>query len=134
MSRWLVRSGGQGWLKPEPMHKASLGASHLKPECFLNVGQGRACRWVRTTTVRRPGGHRGRVQAVCSQSPSAVILEPKKIKCVTVSIVSPSICHEVMGLDAMILVPRLGIEPVSSVLESRFLITGPPGKSPTLSL
>ena len=36
------------------------------------------------------------------QSPSAVILEPKKIKCVTVSIVSPSICHEMMGLDAMI--------------------------------
>ena len=38
------------------------------------------------------------------QSPSAVILEPPKIKSVTVSIVSPSICHEVMGLDAMILV------------------------------
>ena len=38
------------------------------------------------------------------QSPSAVILESKKIKSVTVSIVSPSICHEVMGLDAMILV------------------------------
>ena len=38
------------------------------------------------------------------QSPSVVILEPKKIKSVTVSIVSPSICHEVMGLDAMILV------------------------------
>ena len=38
------------------------------------------------------------------QSPSAVILEPQKIKSVTVSIVSPSICHEVMGLDAMILV------------------------------
>ena len=38
------------------------------------------------------------------QSPSAVILEPKKIKSVTVSIVSPSICHEVMGPDAMILV------------------------------
>ena len=38
------------------------------------------------------------------QSPSAVILEPKKIKSVTVSIVSPSICHEVVGLDAMILV------------------------------
>ena len=37
------------------------------------------------------------------QSPSAVILEPKKIKSVTVSIVSPSICHEVMGPDAMIL-------------------------------
>ena len=38
------------------------------------------------------------------QSPSAVILEHKKIKSVTVSIVSPSVCHEVMGLDAMILV------------------------------
>ena len=38
------------------------------------------------------------------QSPSAVILEPKKIKSDTVSTVSPSICHEVMGLDAMILV------------------------------
>ena len=36
------------------------------------------------------------------QSPSAVILEPKK-KFLTVSIVSPSICHEVMGMDAMIL-------------------------------
>ena len=38
------------------------------------------------------------------QPPSAVILEPPKIKSVTVSTVSPSICHEVMGLDAMILV------------------------------
>ena len=38
------------------------------------------------------------------QSPSAVILEPKKIKSVSFSIVSPPICHEVMGPDAMILV------------------------------
>jgi len=38
------------------------------------------------------------------QSPSAVILEPPKIKSFTVSTVSPSICHEVMGPDAMILV------------------------------
>ena len=38
------------------------------------------------------------------QSPSAVILEPKKIKSVTVSIISPSISHEVMGPDVMILV------------------------------
>ena len=38
------------------------------------------------------------------QSPSAVILEPKKIKSVTASIVSPSIYHEVMGLDAMIFI------------------------------
>ena len=38
------------------------------------------------------------------KSPSAVILEPPKIKSVTVSTISPSICHEVMGPDAMILV------------------------------
>ena len=37
-------------------------------------------------------------------SPSAVILEPPKIKSFTVSTVSPSICHEVMGPDAMTLV------------------------------
>ena len=36
------------------------------------------------------------------QSPSAVILEPPKIKSVTVSIVSPSICHEVMGPDGLL--------------------------------
>ena len=35
------------------------------------------------------------------QSPSAVILEPKNINSVTVSIVSPSICHEVMGLNGL---------------------------------
>ena len=38
------------------------------------------------------------------KSPSAVILEPKKINSVTVSMVSPSICHEVMGLDARSLI------------------------------
>ena len=38
------------------------------------------------------------------QSPSAVILEPKKIKSVTVSVISQSICYEVMGLDAMIFI------------------------------
>ena len=38
------------------------------------------------------------------QSQSAVILEPRKIKSDTVSTVSPSICHEVMGPDAMNLV------------------------------
>ena len=38
------------------------------------------------------------------QSPSAVILEPTKMKSLTVSTVSPSICHEVLGPDAMVLV------------------------------
>ena len=38
------------------------------------------------------------------QSPSAVILEAQKVKSLTVSIVSPSICHEVMGPGAVIFV------------------------------
>ena len=38
------------------------------------------------------------------QSPSVVNLEPRKIKSATVSTVSPSICHEVMGPDAMIFI------------------------------
>ena len=38
------------------------------------------------------------------QSPPAVILEPRKIKSATVSTVSPSVCHDVIGQDAMILV------------------------------
>ena len=38
------------------------------------------------------------------QSPSVVILEPPQIKSLSISIVSPSVCHEVMGPDATILV------------------------------
>ena len=50
------------------------------------------------------------------QSLSTVILEPRKIKFVTVSIVSPSICHEMMGLDAMNLVFwMLSYKPVFSL-------------------
>ena len=41
---------------------------------------------------------------LCMQSPFTVILEPKKIKSVTVSTFSASICHEVMKSDAMFLV------------------------------
>ena len=57
------------------------------------------------------------------QSPSTVILEPKKIKSLTVCIVFPSFCHEVMKLDAMILVFwilsfKLAF-PLSSSLSSR---------------
>ena len=57
------------------------------------------------------------------QSPSAVTLEPKKIKSVTVSFVSPSICHDVMGLDTMILVFC-----VSPTLQVDSLPTDPLGK------
>jgi len=47
---------------------------------------------------------------------NTMILEPKKIKSVTVSIVSPSICHGVMGRDAVILVfCMLGFKPAFSL-------------------
>ena len=56
------------------------------------------------------------------KSPSAVILEPKKIKSVTVSIVFPSICHEVMGPDAMILVfLMLSFNPTFSLSSFTFI-------------
>jgi len=56
------------------------------------------------------------------QSPSSVILEPKKIKSATISIFFLSICHEMMGLDAMILVFwMLSFRPVFSL--SSFLLS-----------
>ena len=56
------------------------------------------------------------------QSPSAVILEPKKIKSATVSTVSPSIFHEVMGPDAMILVFwMLSFKPTFSLSSFTFI-------------
>ena len=60
------------------------------------------------------------------KSSSAVILELKKIKSVTVSIVSLSICHEVMGLDAMIL--------VFGMLSFKPGFHSPPSPSPRFSL
>ena len=54
------------------------------------------------------------------QSPSTVILEPLKLKSLTVSTVSPSVCHEVMGPDAMILVFwMLSFKPTFLSLSSR---------------
>ena len=56
------------------------------------------------------------------QSPSAVIFEPKKIKSVTISTVSPYICHEVMGQDAMSLVFwMLSFKPTFSLSSFTFI-------------
>ena len=74
------------------------------------------------------------------QSPSAVILEPKKIKSVTVSIASPSICHGVMGLAAVILVfCRLSFKPTLSLSSFIFIkrpltLRSPPGGALSLPL
>ena len=56
------------------------------------------------------------------QSPSAVILEPPKIKSATVPTVSPSIWHKVMGLDAMIFVSLM----LSFKLRSKSTPVAPP--------
>ena len=56
------------------------------------------------------------------QSPSTVILESKKIKSVIVAIVSPSICHEVMELDAMIFIfSMLSFKPKFSLYSFTFI-------------
>ena len=56
------------------------------------------------------------------QSPSGVILEPPKWKSVTVSIVFPTVCHEVMGPDAMILVFwMLSFKPTFSLSSFTFM-------------
>ena len=56
------------------------------------------------------------------QSPSAVILEPKKIKHLTVSTISPSIYHEVMGPDAMTLIFwMLSFKPTFSLSSFTFI-------------
>ena len=63
-----------------------------------------------------------RVLILRLQSPSAVILETKKIMSVTVSIVSPSICHDVLGPDAMILVLwMLSFKPTISLSSFTFI-------------
>ena len=56
------------------------------------------------------------------QSPSAVILEPSEIKSATVSTISPSICHEVMGPDAMIFIFwMLSFKPTFSLSSFTFI-------------
>ena len=56
------------------------------------------------------------------QSPCAVILEPKKIKSLTLSIVFPSVCHEVMGQHAMIFIfVMLSFKPAFSLSSFTFI-------------
>ena len=75
--------------------------------------QARILEWVATTLFRLVITFLPRSKCLLIswlQSLSAVILETKKIKYVTVSTFSPAICHEVKGLDAMILVFFLNVE------------------------
>ena len=122
---WLDLLGVQGILKNLLQHHISK-ASILQHSAFFmfqisspNVTTGKTKAWTIYTFVGKimsllfnmlsrlviaflPGSKHHLI--LWLQSLCAVILEPKKIKSVTVSIVSPSICHEVMGLDAMIFI------------------------------
>ena len=122
---WLDLLAVQGTLKSLLQHHSSK-ASILRSSVFFIVQlshpymtTGNTIAWTRWSFVGKvisllfnmlsrlfiafhPGSKRLLISWL--QSPSAVILEPRKIKFVTVSIVSPFICHKMMGPDAMILV------------------------------
>ena len=122
---WLDLLAVQGTLKSLLQHHSSK-ASILQHSAFLTVQLSHPYMTTRKTIALNRWTFVGKVMSLLFnmlsmlviaflprskhlliswlQSPSAVILEPKKIKSLTVSFVSPSICHEVMGLDAMIFV------------------------------
>ena len=122
---WLDLLAVQGTLKSLLQHHSSK-ASSLQRSAFFTVqfshpymATGKTTALTRRTLVSKvmslllnmlsrlvktflPSSKRLLIS--CLQSPPAVILEPKEIKSDTVSTVSPSISHEVMGPDAMIFV------------------------------
>ena len=81
-----------------PFFQAQLSPSYQERGTELSLLFNMLSRFVTALLPRSK-----RLLTSCLQSPFAVILELRKIKSATVSIVSPSICHEVMGPDAMIL-------------------------------
>ena len=122
---WFDLLAGQGTLKSLLQHHSSK-ASVLQCSAFFVVQLSHLCMTTGKTTALTIQTFVGKVMSLLFnmlsrlviaffprskdlliswlQSPSAVILEPPKIKSVTASTFSPSIYHEVMGLDAMILV------------------------------
>ena len=117
---WLDLLAVQGTLKSLLQHHSSK-ASILKHSAFFIVQLSHPCITIKKTEALTRWTFVGKVMSLLFhmlsrlviiflprskclliswlQSPSAVILEPKKIKSVTVSVVSPSICLEVIGLD-----------------------------------
>ena len=122
---WLDLHAVQGTLKSLLQHHSST-ASILQHSAFLIVQLSHPYMTTRKTTALTRRTFVGKVMSLLFsmlsrlvitflprsnhlliswlQSPSPVVLEPPKIKSVTVSIVSPSICYEVMGLDARIFI------------------------------
>ena len=140
---WLDLLAVQGTLKSLLQHH-SLKASILQHSAFF-IGQlshlymttGKTIAWTTQTFVGKVMSlllnmlsrlvitfllRSKRLVTSWLQSPSAVILEPKKTKSATVSTVSPSLCHEVMGPDAMILLfYMLSFKPTFSLFSFTFI-------------
>ena len=122
---WLDLLAVQGTLKSLPQHHSSKASIHLRSAFFIvqllhpYMTTGKTIALTRWTYVDKAMSllfnmlsrfvitflpRSKHLLISWLQSPSAVILEPRKIKSATVSTVSPPICHEVMGPDAVILV------------------------------
>ena len=119
---WLDLLAVQGILKSLLQHHSSK-ASIFQRSAFFTVQLSHSCMTTGKTIALTRWTFVGKVMSLCFnmlsrlvitflarskrlliswlQLPSAVVLEPKKIKSATVSTVSPSICHEVMGPDAV---------------------------------
>ena len=140
---WLDLLAVQGTLKSLLQHRSSK-ASILWHSAFLIVQLSHACMTTGKTIALIRWTLVGKVMSLLFnmlsrlviaflprskhlliswlQSSSSVILEHKKIKSVTVSTISPSICHEVMGPDAMILVFwMLSFKPTFSLSSFTFI-------------
>ena len=140
---WLDLLAVQGTLKSLLQHHSSK-ASILRPSAFFTVQLSHSYMTTGKTIALTRWTFVGKVMSLLFnmlsrlvitflprskplliswlQSPSAVILQPRKIKSATVSTVSPSICHEVMGPDAMILVFwMLSFKPTFSLSSFTFI-------------
>ena len=129
---WLDLLAVQGTLKSLLQHHSSK-ASILRHSAFFIVQLSRPYMTTGKTIALTRWTFGGNVMSLLHprskrlliswlQSSSAVIFEPKKTKSVTISTVSPSICHEVMGLDATILVFwKLSFKPVFSLSAFTFI-------------
>ena len=101
-------------------HMPTIHAAHLGPVCGQRKNSEFPIRAQRTMWLFLPRSKRLLISWL--QSPSAVILEPHKTKSLTLPIVSPSISHEVMGPDAMILVFwMLSFKPALSLSSFTFI-------------
>jgi len=117
---WFDLLAVQGTLKSLLQHHSSKALS-LWHSAFLMVQLSHPCMTTGKIIAFLP---RSKCLLISwLQSPSAVILEPKKIKSLTVSFVSPYIYHELMGLDAMILAFwMLSFKPAFSLSSLTFIM------------